>query len=346
MSPTPTVLFELNKDGDLRIKGGLYIGGDVVTEVEELIAGVVTANEYKFTGSTSSIHTDPETATKLCIDCDGGLDINGGDVNIEGYEYVESEETKFAGGRILFYGKPEDGFLGGSTKPELGSIGKVNSENNVFHIVSGSGIVDTSSHYPNNMYLSSGTAGITLNGDAGIHLESKGDVNILNSRLTFGSTPKESDSSIVGEIGDVGTSGNDAFVIASGIITTDISSGVESDNASNMYISSFSKPMELFTESTLTFVSEGETITLKQIIDNTTQIAALDAQIGILTFSSDGIDIPSTQITQIIDNTAQIAALDAKTADLDAKTAALDAKTAALDARIAQVEADFNYYLF
>jgi hypothetical protein len=205
------------------------------------------------------------------------------------------------------------------------------------------------------MYLSSGTARITLN---------SGNVNIEQSILTFGGG--EAGSTIVGEIGDVGTSGNNAFVIASGSITIDSISGVEQDNASDMYISSFSKPMELFTESTLTLdaadvdihggsgimrfyqsfdpavpgatdpntiigeignINSGAgsnafTITSNFEMDaNGVQVANnmyISSGAGILTFNSVGIDIPATEIR---DNTIAIAALEARIAALEAAPA-------------------------
>jgi hypothetical protein len=242
---------------------------------------------------------------------------------------------------------PVSGNTPDAVDPFAGMIGlDLGGHTDTFVIASGSYNNDSSP-----MRIDSFNEQMTLHTAVSLTLNAA-DVNIANSKLTFGGT-----SPIVGEIGDVGDGGQGAFIIASGTASSD---------ASDMYISSFSKPMELFTESTLTLdaghvdihggsgimrfyqsfdpavpgatdpntiigeignINSGAgsnafTITSNFEMDaNGVQVANnmyISSGAGILTFNSVGIDIPATEIR---DNTIAIAALEARIAALEAAPA-------------------------
>ncbi|MDB4352205.1 tail fiber domain-containing protein [Porticoccaceae bacterium] len=84
----PEVLLELNKDGDLRIRGDIYIAGEVINVTNEHIqVEDISSNTYKFNGSESSIYKDNNDI--VINNEQGDIRLSAGNVTMHGALNVE-----------------------------------------------------------------------------------------------------------------------------------------------------------------------------------------------------------------------------------------------------------------
>jgi len=176
----PEVLLELNKDGDLRIRGDIYIAGEVINVTNEHIqVEDISSNTYKFNGSESSIYKDNNDIVLHAVN--GDVRVSHSDLFVNGRTTVYNlhiGSTSQSGSDIVLFSNSESNDAQSRFVTQVNELFIQNSTSINFGLI-GSGVKAVSINTTNGNL----TVGSTSQSGSDIVLISNSESNDAQSRF-------------------------------------------------------------------------------------------------------------------------------------------------------------------